>query len=92
MAIGRDLPLFSFAQGLNIKLSFGTELQNSESRPLLDVIQSSNPEIYRKFKIGADYMKEITQNIKSQGQHPVSLSKEYFVKNYEISKKEIINV
>ena len=92
LAMDREMPLFPFSWGTGHKQSFGNGIQSDEAQPLLNVIESSNPEIYHRYKIGAEYMESITQKIVQEGKHPVLLSKEYFIKDFETLKKENIDV
>jgi hypothetical protein len=86
LAIGRELPLYSFLQGHNVKnLLSGTNA--GESKYLADNIRISNPEIYHCWKTGADHLETINAKIKSLGHHNSIMSKEYFVKPFESKAK-----
>ena len=87
LALGRDLPLFPFCQGMGIKHQFGPEMHSQEAKPLLDFIRLSDPEIYHRYHTGAKYISQVNEKIKSMGKHTVAMSKEYFIKPFESSVK-----
>jgi hypothetical protein len=87
LAIGRDLPLFPFCLGLGIKHAFNPGVHSEEAKPLLDVIQLSDPEIYHIYKLGADHITQVNKKLQGSGQSIVAMSKEYFVKGFKSALK-----
>ena len=87
LALGRDVPLFPFCLGLGIKHAFNPGMHSDEAKPLLDVIRTADPEIYHLYKTGAEYIAQVHEKIKKSGGYTVAMSKEYFVKKFELSVK-----
>ena len=89
LAMGRDIPLFPFSRGRGHKQSFSNGIDSPEALPLLKSIESSHQEIYRRYKLGADHLSQIDQQIRDSGNHNVLLSKHYFIKSFTKHTKEI---
>ena len=88
LALDRELPLFPYLQGLNTKSVFAGS-RAEETADLLDHIQVSNLEVYRRWLTGVDQIENILAQVKDLGKSNVIMSKEYFVKPFNPMVKAV---
>jgi hypothetical protein len=83
LALDRELPLFPYLRGLTAKNLFvGSRAE--ETTDLINNIQLSDPEVYHCWLTGVEQIETILARVKSIGKPNVIMSKEYFVKPFEL--------
>jgi len=83
LALDRELPLFPYLRGLTAKNLFvGSRAE--ETTDLINNIQLSDPEVYHCWLTGVEQIETILARVKSIGKPNVIMSKEYFVKPFDL--------
>lgn len=89
LALGRNMPLIGFAQGMGHKPVFGNSRHSGEARPLLDVVRSNDPDIYQHYMIGVDHLEKIYKHLAQTNQYATLCSKKYYIKNFEPQERKM---
>lgn len=88
LALGRDMPLIDFAQGMGHKPVFGNSRHSDEAKPLLDALSITDPDIYQQYMIGADHLEKVNERLAQINQSSTLCSKRYFIKDFEPKERK----